>query len=120
MKVLVVDDSEDNRVLMKILLEKEGALVHEASSGLVGIKKVHEFSYDVVLMDIQMPEVDGYETLRRLREENYKKPVFALTAHTMKEDRDRAMVAGFTGHISKPVNLAVLVDTLLSYAQKIN
>ncbi len=119
-KILVVDDAEDNRVLMRIFLEREGVLVDEASSGEEAIRKAQARDYDVVLMDIQMPNMDGYEALERLRSAQYRKPIFALTAHTMKEERDRALAAGFTGHISKPVVPGVLVDTLISHTRRLN
>lgn len=118
--ILVVDDSEDNRLLMKILLGREGAVIHEAASGEEAIRKTHESSYDVILMDIQMPDLDGYQALAKLRSENYKKPVFALTAHSMKEEKDRAHAAGFSGHLSKPVNPTTVVETLLAHTRKLN
>ncbi len=113
-KILVVDDSIDNRYLLKMFLEREGAISHEAPDAITGCRMALESDYDVVLMDIQMPEVDGYEALAMLRKENYKKPIYALTAHTLKEEKDRALAAGFTGHIGKPINSAILVDTLKS------
>ena len=118
--ILVVDDSEDNRLLMKIMLGRQGANVHDAASGVEAITKAHKANYDVVLMDIQMPEMDGYETLAKLRSDNYKKPVFALTAHSMKEEKDRAIAAGFSGHISKPVDRTAIVETLLTHARKLH
>ncbi|MES2964573.1 MAG: response regulator [Bdellovibrionota bacterium] len=117
-KILVVDDSEDNRTLMKVLLEREGAIVDLASGADEGIEKAHASNFDLVLMDIQMPNVDGYQALARLRQESYRKPIFALTAHTMKEERDRALAAGFSGHISKPINASALVDTLIAHARQ--
>ncbi|MGZ5279574.1 MAG: response regulator, partial [Pseudobdellovibrionaceae bacterium] len=118
--ILIVDDLEDNRMLLKILLEREGAIIHEASSGEEGIRKAHEYNFDLILMDIQMPELDGYQALAKLRSQNYKKPIFALTAHTMKEEKDRALAAGFSGHISKPVNPKTIVETLLAHARSLH
>ena len=118
--VLIVDDSEDNRTLMKIFLEREGALTEQASSGEEGIRMALLKDYDSILMDIQMPGLDGYEALAQLRAENYKKPVFAITAHTMKEEKDRAFAAGFSGHISKPINPLQMVDTLIAHTLKLN
>jgi signal transduction histidine kinase len=118
--ILVVDDAEDNRMLMRILMEREGAVIQEAASGEEGIRKALATDFDVVLMDIQMPALDGYEALAKLRSQNYKKPIFALTAHTMKEEKDRALMAGFSGHISKPVNPTVVVETLLAHARKLH
>ncbi len=118
--ILVVDDLEDNRVLIRLLLERQGAVVHEAANGKEGIRIAQANNYDVILMDIQMPDLDGYEALAKLRRANYKKPIFALTAHTMKEERDRALAAGFTGHIAKPINPVVLVQTLVAHARRLN
>lgn len=118
--ILVVDDSEDNRLLMRILLEREGASVDDATSGEEGVRKALSSNYDVVLMDIQMPEMDGYQALINLRNQKYRKPVFALTAHTMKEEKDKALAAGFSGHIAKPVNPAAVVETLLAHARRLH
>lgn len=119
-QILVVDDSLDNRVLLRILLEREGATVQDAAGADEGILKTQKSHFDVVLMDIQMPGLDGYQALSKLRANNYKRPIFALTAHTMKEERDRAIAAGFTGHISKPVNPLILVETLLIHAGRLH
>ncbi len=118
--ILVVDDVEDNRLLMKALLEREGAVIYSAGSGEEAILSVHNRSYDAILMDIQMPGLDGYQALAEARSENYKKPVFALTAHSMKEEIDRALAAGFSGRFSKPVNSKKLAETLLAHAQRLH
>jgi signal transduction histidine kinase len=116
-KILVVDDAPDNLVLLKVLLNREGARVDVAANGEDGISMALANDYNVVLMDIQMPGIDGYEALTRLRAEHYKKPIFALTAHAMKEERNRILAKGFTGHIAKPVNPNELVDSLLAYTR---
>ncbi len=117
--ILVVDDAEDNRLLLRVLLEREGAIVDQANSGNDGILKAKASGYDLILMDIQMPGMDGYQTLAKLRDEGFKKPIFALTAHTMKEERNRALAAGFTGHISKPVNPTILLETLVAHSRQL-
>lgn len=118
--ILVVDDAVDNRVLLKILLQREGAHVDGAFDGEEGIRMALANEYDVLLMDIQMPRVDGYEALARLRGRHYTKPIFALTAHAMKEERNRILAKGFSGHIAKPVNPAELVNTLIQHAGRMN
>lgn len=74
--------------------------------------------YDTVLMDIQMPGIDGYEALAKLKRSNYQKPVLALTAHAMHEERIRALASGFSDHIPKPVNRNNLVEAILMHTSR--
>lgn len=104
MRILMVDDVLDNVLLMKKILSKQGAIVDEACNGREGVRKALLGDFDVVLMDIQMPEMDGYEALRQLKANHYSKPIFALTAQAMKEDRDRINSAGFDSYLTKPIN----------------
>lgn len=110
--ILVVDDSSDNRFLMNRLLSKAGAKVEVANDGQEAIDKSMAGSYDVVLMDIQMPNVDGYQAKRALDEMGYTKPIIALTAHAMTEDRSKTMQAGFVDHITKPVNKGEILSAI--------
>lgn len=112
-KVLIVDDSPDNRILITHLLKKEGALVSEASSGSEGVTKALSDTYDIILMDIQMPGIDGYEALRILLKLHYDVPVIALTAHAMIEERQRTLSAGFADHITKPIDINSLVNSIV-------
>ena len=116
-KILVADDSPDNRKLMELKLQKEGAAVSLACDGEQAVQMARNHDYDVVLMDIQMPVLDGYQALAQLRKQNYRKPVIALTAHAMKEERNRAIAAGFGDNISKPVNMRELVNSLLTHGR---
>jgi len=113
LKILVIDDAADNRLLIKYILNHEGANVVEASDGDEGIARALHHQFDVVLMDIQMPGLDGYDCIRLLREQNYTKPVIALTAHAMKEERDRSLSSGFDDHVTKPIQKDVLVQSIL-------
>ena len=115
-KILVVDDSPDNRELMNIYLKREGAKIDSAGDGESAVKMALKNDYDVVLMDIQMPGLDGYQALAQLRSMKFKKPVLALTAHAMKEEKTRALAAGFSDHISKPVNYSELVEAILIHS----
>ena len=115
LKVLVVDDSPDNQTLLSILLKKAGATVDIATDGQMGIDKAVGGQPDVVLMDIQMPRMDGYQALKVLRERGFTRPVIALTAHAMKEERERAAAKGFVDFTTKPINREVLLDMVEKY-----
>ncbi len=119
-KVLVVDDSPDNRTLIDVFLQREGASIDQAASGEQGVQMALKDIYDTVLMDIQMPGIDGYEALARLRRENFRKPIIALTAHAMKEERNRVLASGFSDHIPKPVNHEQLVESILSHIRRVH
>lgn len=103
-RILVVDDNEDNLMVMDLLLNKTRANVRLCSSGAEAVKVANLSNFDLVLMDIQMPEMDGYETLSALRTQGYAGPVWAASAYTMKEDLKRSREAGFLHHISKPIH----------------
>lgn len=111
-KVLLVEDAPDIRFLVSRFLERAGATVHEAENGQVGVNMAGKDQYDLILMDIQMPIVDGIQATSILRSRGFKQPIIALSAHAMKEDRVRSLAAGFDEHITKPVNSGLLVDTL--------
>ncbi len=115
-KVLLVDDSPDNRSLISAFLSKPGIEVDLAENGVTGVDKALHNQYDVVLMDIQMPEMDGFEAVRVLNQKGYRVPVVALTAHAMKGDRERCLRAGFNDYLCKPVNRQSLMDMLHRYA----
>ncbi len=108
-RVLLVEDSPDNQVLVKRILERQGAKVDIAADGLSGVNQALSQDYQVVLMDIQMPQMDGHEAVQTLRERGYKKPVIALTAHAMKEEADRARMSGFTRFLTKPIQREALI-----------
>ncbi len=111
-KILVVDDSPDNRLLVNLFLRAAGATVEEAENGQTGLAAAITKGVDAVLMDIQMPVMDGYQAMTKLREMGYKKPVIALTAHAFKEERDRCMAAGFSQYLTKPIDRALLIRTI--------
>jgi two-component system, sensor histidine kinase len=115
-KVLVVDDSSDNRILMSHFLKAAGAKVELANDGQEALDKIKENEYQVVLMDIQMPVLDGYRATLQLRQQGYKKPIIALTAHALREDRDRSLKAGCSDHITKPVDRSLLLKKVAKFA----
>lgn len=113
--VLLVDDSEINRLLLNRILSNQNMVVTLADNGEEAIKKASSSEFDVILMDVQMPVMDGRTATRTLRSGGYKKPIIALTAHAMKEDRDRCIEAGCNDYLTKPVDFEVLFQTLAKY-----
>ncbi|WP_413587360.1 response regulator [Bdellovibrio sp. HCB274] len=112
MKVLLVEDVEDNQALISHFLGAVGAKVEFAENGQEGVEAALANDYDAVLMDIQMPVMDGYEATRRLRAQGYRKPIIALTAHALKEETVKSITAGCTYHMAKPVNFNQLIELL--------
>ncbi|MEZ6242264.1 MAG: ATP-binding protein [Phycisphaerales bacterium] len=109
-RILVVEDGEDNQRLIKHFLTKSGAAVETALDGVEAIAKISSLgTFDLVLMDMQMPNMDGYEATRRLRESGYDAPIVALTAHAMSDDRERCLAAGCDEYATKPIDRAHLV-----------
>jgi two-component system, sensor histidine kinase len=117
-KILVVDDSADNQFLIGRLLKKRGAHVEVADNGLDGVAKALVGEYTIVLMDIQMPEMDGYSATEKLRECGYKRPIIALTAHAMPEAKNRCLEAGCSDHITKPVSSVELTEKIIRWAPR--
>lgn len=112
LRILVVDDSVDNQTLIGHFLRLADASIETASDGIEAIERLGAQSFDVVLMDIQMPRLGGYEAVARLRQSGYRKPIVALTAHAFKEDHDRAIAAGFNDYLTKPIDRARLIETI--------
>jgi CheY-like chemotaxis protein len=111
--ILVIDDSEDNRFLVSWYLKKIGFTCDLAESGDEGLKKIERARYGLVLLDIQMPGMDGFKVLDELKKKmRYPGPVVALTAHAMKGDRERCLDAGFDGYLTKPIEEKALRDSL--------
>lgn len=114
-RILLVEDSADNRALVSRFLKSAGARVEMACDGLEGVQKALHGEFDIVLMDLQMPNLDGYDAIKRLRGIGYKVPIVALTAHAFKEDRDRCLQIGFNEHLTKPVNKNELIHTVEAF-----
>jgi PAS domain S-box-containing protein len=111
-RILLADDSKDNLFLVSHILTKQGAAVDTADDGNEAFRMGMAKNYDIVLMDIQMPEMDGYEATRALRDAGFKKPIIALTAHAMAEERARSLAAGCNGHLTKPLNQKEMLETI--------
>jgi len=114
MQILVVEDNERNMRLFRDVLEAAGHRTLAATTGERAVQLAGEHAPDLVLMDIQLPDIDGLEALGRIRadERTRAMPVLALTAQAMEGDRERFLAAGFDGYLSKPVNIADLVETV--------
>ena len=111
-RVLVVDDGEENRELVSLVLSEVGLEVEGAENGRVGVDMASTGRFDVVLMDMQMPVMDGYAAASLLRSEGFEKPIIALTAHAMKGSERECLDAGCSGLLTKPVDIDVLIETL--------
>lgn len=112
MTILVVDDFEDNQIILEYFLSRAGAQVHFAENGFSGMEKALSYNYQMVLMDIQMPIMDGYESVAQLRQQGYLKPVIALTAHALKGEREKCLAAGFTEYLTKPIQPENLISKI--------
>jgi PAS domain S-box-containing protein len=113
--VLVAEDVETNQVLAKALLKRMGLDVTIAADGNEAVKKARSQDFDLIFMDIQMPEMDGYQATRSLREQGIKTPIIALTAHAMKGDEQKCIEAGCDDYMSKPLDRRILVEKVSKY-----
>jgi signal transduction histidine kinase/DNA-binding response OmpR family regulator len=111
-RILLVEDGESNRKLITLLLKRAGAQVTTAENGQIGCELALAQPFDLVLMDMQMPVMDGYTAARRLREHGLTVPIVALTAHAMSGDETRCREAGCSGFLTKPIDPDLLVDSM--------
>jgi CheY-like chemotaxis protein len=119
--VLLVEDNEDNRTIYTTILRHVGHEVIEASNGEDGIRLALERQPNVILMDVAMPGIDGWEATRRLKgdPQTARIPVIALTAHAMAEDRQRAVDAGCEGYLAKPIEPRRVVEEVARMLERI-
>lgn len=120
--VLVVDDNVDSTAVLQIILESHGASVLSASSGAQALSIINQTSPDVLLSDIGMPGMDGYELIEQVRSRERQNraanladvhlPAAAISAFTRREDRRKAFLSGFSFHIPKPIDVDVLLNTV--------
>ncbi len=116
MKILVVEDLLDNQLLIKLVLKPTYAQVDIASNGNDGVALAVANGYDAILMDIQMPFMDGHEATRSIRSEGCFTPIIALTANAVAEEKQKCADSGFTEFMTKPLDLKTLLQTLARYA----
>lgn len=117
LKVLIIEDNEQNMYMLSFLLEKNNYEVLQAFNGSEGIKAAIEKSPDVILLDIQLPEMDGYQIALELRKRNDLNniPIVAVTSHAMVGDREKAIASGATGYIEKPIDPDNFIKRMESY-----
>lgn len=117
LKALIIEDNEQNMYMLTFLLENNNYEVFQAFNGLDGIKAAIEHSPDVILLDIQLPQMDGYQIAKELRkkEDLQHIPIVAVTSHAMVGDREKAMESGATGYIEKPIDPDNFIQRMESY-----
>lgn len=111
-RVLLAEDNPDNRHILRYFLERGGLTVHVAENGRSAVEMAKESEFDLILMDMQMPEVDGYAATRLLRQAGYGRAIIALTAHAMAGDKEKCLEAGCSAHLAKPVDSTRLLDVV--------
>jgi CheY-like chemotaxis protein len=121
LRILLADDSEDNRFLVRGYLRDTGCVIDEVTNGAEVVEKFKGGAYDMVLMDAEMPVMDGYSATRAMRALESERtgpptPILALTAHALKEARDRSIEAGCTDHLTKPITKTALLEAVHRYA----
>ncbi len=114
-RVLVTDDTEANRQLVGLVLRKAGLEVDESENGAIGVEMARATSYDLLLMDMRMPVMDGFTATRTLRGHGLQAPIIAFTANVTEQDKQRCAEAGCTGFLTKPINIDLLLSTLAEY-----
>lgn len=114
-KILVAEDNPSNQKLITILLKKMGLEVTIADDGQIAVNKCQNETFDIILMDMQMPNMNGYDATRVLRSQNIKTPIIAVTANAMMGDEDKCLEAGCDSYISKPIDRNQLNDVIAKY-----
>jgi PAS domain S-box-containing protein len=115
-RILLAEDGFDNQLLIRTVLGKAGAEVEIAENGRIAVDKAAGGQFDVILMDMNMPEMDGYQATRTLRDRGYERPILALTASAMQGDAKRSLAAGCDDHLTKPIDRARLIRAIARYA----
>src|SRR5690606_1063125 len=123
LNILIAEDNRVNQVLMRRLLEKRGHKVTIAETGKAVLTAWESQAFDLILMDVQMPELDGFEATAEIRRREAagkrRIPIVALTAHAMAGDRDRCLASGMDAYLTKPIDPKVLDETLEQYRRKV-
>ena len=116
-KILVIEDNENNLYLMEFILGKNGYQVLEAREGIAGVEIALKEKPDLVIMDIQLPDISGLEATQRIRaaETEGKMAIVAVTSYAMAGDREKALSAGCTGYIEKPINPETFIGKIQKF-----
>jgi CheY-like chemotaxis protein len=122
-RILLVEDDHDHQPLLSLMLRKSGSQVAVACNGQVALDLAHAarqsgYPFDMILMDLQMPVLDGVATTKKLRAEGFTNPIIALTARAVTSDRDRCFAAGCDDFLSKPICRTDLVRPLAAHLQR--
>lgn len=119
-RILHVEDNADNRHLVRRVLESEGYEVIEAANGTQALEALNVYQIDLALMDINMPDIDGYTLASRIRSTPRfaKLPILAMTANVMRGDRERSLAAGCDGYIQKPIDIDILSMQIERYLRR--
>lgn len=123
LKILLVEDAENNRMLVRSYLEKTPFIVEEAENGQIALEKFRKGVYDIILMDMQMPVMDGYTATREIRKWEKETgaeptPVLALTAHVFQEDIEKSLDAGCNAHLTKPIRKEALLSAIVEQTRQ--
>lgn len=118
MKILIVEDNRNNLKLFRIIVESLGHQCHTAADGEEGVAAAVKLMPDLILMDIQMPKMDGITAMGQLRRDEHTRniPVVALTSYAMKGDRERFLAEGFDDYMDKPISKDLFVELIEKYA----
>lgn len=118
--ILYIEDNQDNRTLIRRILNSEGYQVLEAGSAIEGLERLVNGKPDLILMDINMPDIDGYALTAKIRAISGfdEIPIVALTANVMRGDRERSLEAGCDGYIQKPIDIDLLPQQIDRYLRK--
>jgi two-component system cell cycle response regulator DivK len=121
-RILYIEDNPDNRLLVRRVLQAEGYTVIEANDGQSGMTVAAEAQPDLILMDINLPEIDGYEVTARLKQLPgiSHVPIVAVTANVMKGDREKTLAAGCDGYIQKPIDIDLLPEQIERFLKRTN
>jgi CheY-like chemotaxis protein len=112
-KILIAEDNKDIQEILSNLLHDAGATTKIANNGLECLGMIEKYKFDMVLIDLQMPIMDGFETIEKLRAKGYNLPIIVVTAYALSDERERCLKAGCTDFITKPINGEVLLKTLI-------